>query len=174
MAKDTYRSPLKSEKTSTPKPATPEKSTAPEPIKPESPGAEKPKASGDSVDIILDALAERIAERMKAKPKSESETKPVEKPKAEAKPEPKKSEPKSDKPKEPVCVATSCCDSSAFNGPGKAYRYWDYQSRSYLLTTSIWRANQAGNGEWDVIWVWYKDGEIHHVLDNEELRKYCP
>ena len=62
----------------------------------------------------------------------------------------------------------------AYEGPGKAYKYWHYKSRSYKVTPDIWKANQAGNGVWEVIWVWYHNGAVHHILDDEELELYCP
>ena len=138
----------------------------------------------DQLDQLLNALEERVRERKAEAEKAKGEKPKAEKPKAEkpkaesdpkgtkpADPDPNKPTPKAEKPK---TVVTTCCSSGIANGPGKAYRYWDYQSRCWLLTPDIWRANQASNGEWDPIWVWYKDGEIHHILTNDELRKYCP
>ena len=161
-----------------------------------------PTWTKDQLDALLNALEERVRERKaeaekakgekpkadpnKEKPKADpnkekpkAEKPKAEKPKAEsdpkgtkpADPDPNKEKPKAEKPK---TVVTTCCSSGIANGPGKAYRYWDYQSRCWLLTPDIWRANQASNGEWDPIWVMYKDGEIHHILTNDELRKYCP
>ena len=138
----------------------------------------------DQLDQLLNALEERVRERKAEAEKAKGEKPKAEKPKAEkpkaesdpkgtkpADPDPNKPTPKAEKPK---TVVTTCCSSGIANGPGKAYRYWDYQSRCWLLTPDIWRANQASNGEWDPIWVMYKDGEIHHILTNDELRKYCP
>ena len=62
----------------------------------------------------------------------------------------------------------------ASEGPGKAYKFWDYKARSWRVTPDIWVANQASNGVWEVIWVWYHNGAVHHILDNEELMLYCP
>ena len=60
------------------------------------------------------------------------------------------------------------------DGPGYAYKYWDASRRLWLPTTDIWAAKQAGNGVYEPMWVWYKKGQIHHVMDKEEIRKYVP
>ena len=60
------------------------------------------------------------------------------------------------------------------NGPGRAYKYWDYKTKTYGLKSDLWAAKQAGNGEYTPIWVWYVDGNIDHILDKEEIKKYTP
>ncbi len=60
------------------------------------------------------------------------------------------------------------------NGPGYAYRYWDATTRTYGLTRDIWAAKQISNGLYDPIWVLYRDGEIDHLLDKDEIKKYAP
>lgn len=60
------------------------------------------------------------------------------------------------------------------NGPGKAYKYWDFEKRLWLLTADFWAARQAGGDLWDPIWVWYENGVIHHVMDKREIQRYLP
>lgn len=59
------------------------------------------------------------------------------------------------------------------DGPGKAYRYWDYAERMYILTTNFWVARQSSD-LWDVLWVWYQNGAIHHVMTKKEMQRYLP
>ena len=70
--------------------------------------------------------------------------------------------------------ATVAVSVPRLNGPGKAYEYWDYKKRCWRHTTDIWVANQVSNGVWNVVWVWFDNGVIHHVLDVEEVQLYCP
>ena len=60
------------------------------------------------------------------------------------------------------------------NGPGYAYTYWDYKAKCWQLSSDIWAAKQASNGTYSIVWVWYKDGVIDHLLSKEEIRKYTP
>lgn len=55
---------------------------------------------------------------------------------------------------------------------GKAYKWWDYESATWNIATDVWSANQLSD-KWEVIYVWYKDGEIERLLNKEELDKYC-
>lgn len=65
-------------------------------------------------------------------------------------------------------------DASWKNGPGYAYTYWDYEAGCWQLSSDIWAAKQASNGTYSIVWVWYKDGVIDHLLSKEEIRKYTP
>ena len=56
---------------------------------------------------------------------------------------------------------------------GKAYKWWDYESATWNISTDVWSANMLSD-KWEVIYVWYKDGEIERLLNKEELDKYCP
>ena len=73
---------------------------------------------------------------------------------------------------------TECKDarvaSGVKNGPGYAYRYWDATTRTYGLTRDIWAAKQISNGLYDPVWVLYREGEIDHLLDKDEIKKYAP
>ncbi len=64
------------------------------------------------------------------------------------------------------------CNRVAKSGPGYAFRYWDYKNKSYGLTSDIWKAKQKGS--YAPIWVWYDDGQIDHILSNDELDEYVP
>ena len=65
-------------------------------------------------------------------------------------------------------------DVSLKNGPGYAYTYWDYEAKCWQLASDIWAAKQASNGTYSIVWVWYKDGVIDHLLSKEEIKKYIP
>lgn len=118
----------------------------------------------------------------KAAPAAPAE-KPAEKPAAEPAPAPKlapksstkksttKAAPVAEPETKPIVVGVTAF---AYEGPGKAYKYWSYKTRSFKVTPDIWKANQASNGDWEVIWVWFHNGAIHHILDDEELELYCP
>lgn len=60
------------------------------------------------------------------------------------------------------------------NGPGYAYTYWDYEAECWQLTSNIWAAKQASNDTYSIVWAWYKDGVIDHLLSKEEIKKYTP
>ena len=60
------------------------------------------------------------------------------------------------------------------DGIGKAYKYWNAQSRTWRLSSDIWAAKQASNGIYDIIWVMYRNGSIDHILSEEEIRAYTP
>lgn len=60
------------------------------------------------------------------------------------------------------------------DGPGKAYKYWDYEIRQWVMTTDFWAATQIAGDLWQPIWVWYFDGKVHHVMDKREIQKFLP
>ena len=122
-------------------------------LKPEAPPAEKPAPAKP---------AEKPAEKPAPKPAPAA---PAEKPVTRA------AAPAEKPVAKPIIAGI---DRSGWNGPGHAYTYWDSDSRSWLVTPDIWVADQAGNGVWKPIWAWYKDGIVHHVLDKEEMKRFCP
>ena len=65
-------------------------------------------------------------------------------------------------------------DGEVYNGPGYAYLYWSAKYRRWGIKTDLWAAKQAGNGVYEPIWVWYKDGKIDHILSEDEIKKYTP
>lgn len=65
-------------------------------------------------------------------------------------------------------------DASWKNGPGYAYTYWDYEAGCWQLSSDIWAAKQASSGTYSIVWAWYKDGVIDHLLSKEEIKKYTP
>lgn len=56
---------------------------------------------------------------------------------------------------------------------GKAYKWWDYETGTWNLTTDVWSANQLSD-KWEVVYVWYEGGGVERLLNKEELKKYCP
>ncbi|MBR2725361.1 hypothetical protein IKF28_02340 [Candidatus Saccharibacteria bacterium] len=60
------------------------------------------------------------------------------------------------------------------DGPGYAYKFWDAKTRTYGISKDIWAAKQISNGAYDPIWVWYKNGQIDHILSDDEIRRYTP
>lgn len=65
-------------------------------------------------------------------------------------------------------------DSGEFNGPGMIFKYWNYKTKSYDFKKDIWAAKKAGNGVYEPIWVWFIDGKVDHILNSDEVIKYCP
>lgn len=146
--------------------------------------------------------AEKKAEKVDPKPKAEPRPKAGPKPKAEPKPkvEPKpKAEPKPKKPQtqaskleekmaaeqkaKPRAESKPKLEEAAVqisatighpDGPGKAYKYWSHKRSGYGITPDYWAAKQIGGDLLEVVWVWYKNGSIHHPLDEEEMRKFLP
>lgn len=57
--------------------------------------------------------------------------------------------------------------------PKLIFKYWDFRTRSYGLTADIWAAKQIDD-DYDPIWAWYVDDAIDHLMDADEIRKYCP
>ena len=94
-------------------------------------------------------------------------------------PEPEPEEVESDPEKAEIVPVQSkvailrATDETHPDGPGKAYRYWDYAERMYILTTNFWVARQSSD-LWDVLWVWYQNGAIHHVMTKKEMQRYLP
>ena len=75
-------------------------------------------------------------------------------------------------PKKPAEPADGGVDSS--DGPGQAYKYWDGKTRTYGVTANIWAAKQISKGDYDIIWVWYRNDQIDHILSDEEIKRYAP
>lgn len=85
---------------------------------------------------------------------------------AKTKPAPKAS------PVAPVSCAIAT--NSVPDGPGHGYKYYDFEAQGFFITSDLWKAKQLGHGVYDILWVWYKDGHIDHIMTGEELAKYCP
>ena len=144
--------------------------------------SEKLGALNKSVDdglaghkVVLDDHETRLKKLEEACKKSAAEASPKEEtqktePKAPASGQAQESKVASSK-EEPKTDG-GCCGS--YRGPGRGYKYWDYESRSCRICSDIWAAKQASGGCYDPIWVWYEAGEIHHVLSNDEIRRYIP
>lgn len=64
-------------------------------------------------------------------------------------------------------------DDTRKNGPGKAYKFWDYSNRMWIVVRDFWAAKQASD-KWDVIYVWYEDGKISRPLTTDEIIRYLP
>lgn len=60
------------------------------------------------------------------------------------------------------------------DGPGKAYKYWSYRDRCWKLTSNVWVAQQFGADLWETIWVYYRDGQISHLLSEQECERFLP
>lgn len=73
-------------------------------------------------------------------------------------------------------AAESCLDVgfSCQNGPGQAYKFWDYKAHCWRYTSNIFLAKQVSNGLWEIVYVWYDDGIVHHELSLDDARKYLP
>ena len=65
-------------------------------------------------------------------------------------------------------------DASWKNGPGYAYTYWDYEAECWQLTSNIWAAKQASNDTYSIVWAYYRNGVIDHILSDKEIKKYAP
>ena len=94
-----------------------------------------------------------------SKPGSEPE------PKSEPAPEPAKTENTEAKPISGACYR---------NGAGYAFKFWQAATRTWGLTSDVWAAKQISNGVYDPIWVWYENGQIDHILSDDEIKKFVP
>ena len=103
----------------------------------------------------------------KAEPKAKTEAKPDPKPAKKAEPAP---EPQPEIHEEAVKHTSTSCHP---DGPGKAYKYWHYKTRTWNFAADYWAATQNSD-IWKVVWVWYKDGVIDHILTNEEIKEFLP
>lgn len=59
-------------------------------------------------------------------------------------------------------------------GPAKVYECWDYVSQKTIRLSDPYAAEQATPGAWKIVWVWYENGKIDHVLTPAELAEYLP
>ena len=58
------------------------------------------------------------------------------------------------------------------DGPGKAFMYHSREFNENRLTPNYWWACQFGSGDIYVVFVYYKDGEIDHLLTEGEAERY--
>ena len=132
------------------------------------------KIKGLRTDV--DGLGKRVAELEKHFPKEEK--KASDEPEKETADEPEKTQEKKSgeaqskaegetkadlEPKTHKCVGA--------NGVRKAFCYRDLKTGHSFFTSDRWAAKQAGNGEYDEVWAFYKDGQIDHILDPDEIRE---
>ena len=138
----------------------------------------KAKAEAKKLEAKAEAIeAEEAAEAAEEAAEEAAKPAPAPAPKAEpapaAKPTPKpastpKATPKATKP------TPKPAPKLVVEGPGMAYKYWNYKTRTWSITTNIWAAKQLGIDLWEPIWVWYEDGGIDHLLTEEESKLYLP
>lgn len=116
------------------------------------------------------AKLELAAEQTASAP-AEPETEPTAEPQNESAPQP---EPKPQAEQSEPKALPAVVKGTGKNGPGMGYTYWDWQTKTWGITSDVWVAEQLSNGNWKGIWVWYKNGVIDHELSREELAKYTP
>ena len=80
---------------------------------------------------------------------------------------------KPEKADEPKVTVSSSSVAAGYTGPGRAYKYWDYKTRTYGMTSRVFAAKQIDPG-YDPVYVWYDKGQIDHILNEDEIRKYVP
>ena len=86
----------------------------------------------------------------------------------EAKKEVKQSE-------ESEAKTTKELDTKVLNGPGHAYKYYQAKTKTYGLTHDALKARllaEKSNMAYDIVWAWYTDGVIDHILSQDEIQKY--
>ena len=102
-------------------------------------------------------------------PKKPAAKKPAAKKEPAKKPEEKPAEPVRSTP---VVRTTDLSGAFEKNGLGHGYVFRDRNTGIKRKSSDFWAAYQASNGVLDVVWVWYVDGVIHHILDNDELEHF--
>ena len=102
---------------------------------------------------------------VKPGPVPEPKSGPEPEPKSEPAPEPAKTENTEAKPISGACYR---------NGAGYAFKFWQAATRTWGLTSDVWAAKQISNGVYDPIWVWYENGQIDHILSDDEIKKFVP
>ena len=102
---------------------------------------------------------------VKPEPVPEPKSGPEPEPKSEPAPEPAKTENTEAKPISGACYR---------NGVGYAFKFWQAATRTWGLTSDVWAAKQISNGVYDPIWVWYENGQIDHILSDDEIIKFVP
>ena len=140
----------------------------------------EPPKKAESVPVglpTLDELAENDEEFAKALDEIRLEAEPTSAPAVQPKAEAISEESTELAPRKCTSVARVnpvACDPYRADGPGKAYKYWNYRERFWMLTEDFWVARQLGGDLWDIVWVWYQDGAIHHVMTEKEIQRYLP
>ena len=125
--------------------------------------------SDEEAQEMLKALNKWFEDKKKseAKPKPKSTMGAKMEPKPEPKPEPKKDP----EPKVKVKSVTYASDSDPSDGPRKLYKYRSLQTGKWVYVSDPFIADKFSGGEWTTIWVFMKDGKVHHELSEEEMLK---
>lgn len=141
----------------------------------------KAKAEKEAHDLEAKADAIEAAEAAEAAGAAEA---PAPAPKPAAKPAPKAETPKKPAAKPapskpaakpaPKAKAAPKTISCGFTGPKKAYKYWNHKTRTWSIDADIWVAQQFGGSLWVPIWCWFEDGEIDHILEQDEVTNFLP
>lgn len=113
-----------------------------------------------------DKLILELEEKAKAEAEAEKKAKAEAAAKAEAEAKAKAIAEAKAKSRQPI-IQSICQD-----GPRNAYRFWSSSRRVYLVTTDLWIAEQLCPGDWKTVKVWMKNGQIDHLLSEEEIVKY--
>ncbi|MBQ3292776.1 hypothetical protein IJG93_00495 [Candidatus Saccharibacteria bacterium] len=135
--------------------------------------AEK-KAYEAKIQELLDKAEAIEKAEAEAKAKAEAEEKArkeaEEKAKAEAEAQEKAEAEAKAKTKADLLASINKADKPRV---GKAYKWWDYDTATWNITADVWSANQLSD-KWEVVYVWYRNGEIERLLNKEEMEKHCP
>lgn len=169
-------------KKATPKPApksAPKKAKKPAP-KPEPEPEPDPEPEPEDEDNDVTAEAEPESEPEDTADEESVDEGPVDEEPAEEPPIPESAaqslleQEEEDVQQKIAMVKPFAIDGYRPDGPGKAYKYWDYERRCWFMTSNFWAATQIAGDLWQPIWVWYFDGKIHHVMDKKEIQKFLP
>lgn len=71
-----------------------------------------------------------------------------------------------------LCAPVAGCSFVA-DGPGSVYCYKDWKTGKDRYTLDPWVARQASGNNWEKIFVWFENGQVHHKLSPDELQMYC-
>lgn len=135
--------------------------------------------AADPIDIDddIDEAEDEISEPEPApKPEPKKQPTPVHMPNpaAKAAPAPKAAPPAT--PAQPVKAAEPVAKGPRTlrpDGPGKIYKYWNHETSTWGFCPNKAAARQLSN-VYQKVYVWYKDGEPDHIMNEEEIAKYLP
>lgn len=136
--------------------------------------------STDPVDVDddIDEAEDDVISEPEPAPKPEPKKQPtpvhMPNPAAKAAPAPKAAPPATPaqpvKPAEPVAKGPRTLRP---DGPGKIYKYWNHATNTWIFVPDKAAAKQLSN-IYQKVYVWYKDGEPDHIMNEEEIAKYLP